>query len=111
MKITVSKNELYNKLKSIGRIIQAKNVSPVYDYFLFEIDSESNVYVTAGEDGARMKVRIDYLKSVQERKDMTSSIDTSVKLTGEDPILTLSTCNGNDEQRYLVQAVLLSIEQ
>lgn len=59
MKITVSKNELYNKLKSIGRIIQAKNATPVYDYFLFEVDSESNVYVTAGEDGARMKVRID----------------------------------------------------
>lgn len=51
-----------------------------------------------------------YLKSVQGRKEMGSSIDTSVELTGEDPIITLSTCNGNDEQRYLVQAVLLSIE-
>lgn len=52
-----------------------------------------------------------YLRSIQERKEMGSSIDTSVELTGEDPILTLSTCNGNSEQRYLVQAVLLSIDQ
>ncbi|MBS6180959.1 MAG: class B sortase [Erysipelotrichaceae bacterium] len=52
-----------------------------------------------------------YLRSVFGKKDMDSMIDDSVAVTGEDKIITLSTCNGNSDQRYLVQAVLLSIEQ
>lgn len=52
-----------------------------------------------------------YLDSVLTRKDMSSNIDTSIKITPEDHIITLSTCNNNDKQRYLVQAVLLSIQE
>lgn len=52
-----------------------------------------------------------YLQSVFRKKDMDSVVDDSAEVTGEDKIITLSTCNGNDNQRYLVQAVLLSIEQ
>ena len=51
-----------------------------------------------------------YLDSILGRKEMGSSIDRSVDVTSEDKIITMSTCNGNDDQRYLVQAVLLSIE-
>ena len=52
-----------------------------------------------------------YLNSVLTKKDMSSNIDTSVSVTTEDKIITLSTCNNNDAQRYLVQAVLLSIQE
>lgn len=52
-----------------------------------------------------------YLNSVLTRKDMSSNIDTTVEVTSEDRIITLSTCNSNDAQRYLVQAVLLSIQE
>lgn len=52
-----------------------------------------------------------YLDSVLTRKDMSSNIDSSLELTPEDRIITLSTCNNNKAQRYLVQAVLLSIEE
>lgn len=52
-----------------------------------------------------------YLDSVLTRKDMSSNIDASIKITSEDSIITLSTCNNNDKQRYLVQAVLLSIQE
>lgn len=52
-----------------------------------------------------------YLQSIFRKKDMESIVDDSAEVTGEDRIITLSTCNGNDNQRYLVQAVLLSIEQ
>ena len=85
-----------------GRILQ---------YQIFAAYVYDNRHLLQSFDFEDPQVFQSYLKSVQERKDMTSSIDTSVELTGKDPILTLSTCNGNDEQRYLVQAVLLSIEQ
>lgn len=52
-----------------------------------------------------------YLQSIFERKDMGMIVDDEVEITADDKIITLSTCNGNDEQRYLVQAVLLYIEK
>ena len=52
-----------------------------------------------------------YLNSVLTKKDMSSNIDTTVEVSTEDKIITLSTCNNNDKQRYLVQAVLLSIQE
>ena len=51
-----------------------------------------------------------YLDSIFRQKNMNTMIDTSVTVTEEDKIVTLSTCNGNDDERYLVQAVLVSIE-
>lgn len=51
-----------------------------------------------------------YIGSILDLKGMSNNIDDSVDITGEDKIITLSTCNGNSNQRYIVQAVLLSIE-
>lgn len=48
-----------------------------------------------------------YLDEVFSIRDMSANIDTEMKVTGKDRIITLSTCNhGIDDQRYLVQAVL-----
>ena len=52
-----------------------------------------------------------YIEDVLGRKSMSSNIDNTIEINAEDKIITLSTCNGNDNQRYLVQAVLLSIEE
>lgn len=52
-----------------------------------------------------------YLKFVLTKRDMSSNIDTTVSVTTNDKIITLSTCNNNDAQRYIVQAVLLSIQE
>ena len=51
MEITVSKTALLDKLKSIGRIIQPKNSLPAYDNFLFVVDEDGLILVTAGEEG------------------------------------------------------------
>lgn len=51
-----------------------------------------------------------YLDSVFQLKSMSNNLDTSMQVTSDDKIVTLSTCNGNDTQRYLVQAVLISID-
>ena len=52
-----------------------------------------------------------YLNNVLTKRDMSSNINTNVDVTVKDKIITLSTCNNNDAQRYLVQAVLVSIQE
>ena len=52
-----------------------------------------------------------YLNNVLTKRDMSSNINTNVDVTANDKIITLSTCNNNDAQRYLVQAVLISIHE
>ncbi len=52
-----------------------------------------------------------YLNNVLTKRDMSSNININVDVTAKDKIITLSTCNNNDAQRYLVQAVLLSIQE
>lgn len=53
-----------------------------------------------------------YLDMVYGIHDMKSNIDTSANVTSQDKIITLSTCYaGMNDKRYLVQAVLVSIEQ
>lgn len=85
-----------------GRILRYKIFAAyVYDsrHIMLSFDfNDENIYRS-------------YLNSVLTKKDMSSNIDTSVEVTTEDKIITLSTCTGNDRQRYLVQAVLLSIQE
>lgn len=53
-----------------------------------------------------------YLESVFSIREMGACIDTEEEVTDEDKIITLSTCYGNQaDRRYLVQAVLISIEK
>lgn len=53
-----------------------------------------------------------YLNSIFSMRDMNAFLDTSTEVTTEDKIITLSTCYaGISTQRYLVQAVLVSIEK
>jgi sortase B len=49
-----------------------------------------------------------YLQEILNQRSMSANIDHDVEVTNEDRIVTLSTCNGIDDQRYLVQGVLLS---
>ena len=53
-----------------------------------------------------------YLDSIFSIRDMNVCIDTSVEVDTDDKIITLSTCYGSQsDRRYLVQAVLVSIEK
>lgn len=47
-----------------------------------------------------------FLDSLGETRNLGSVIDGSVSVQAADRILSLSTCNGQDEQRFLVEAVL-----
>ncbi|MGL5958348.1 MAG: DNA polymerase III subunit beta [Phocaeicola sp.] len=57
MNFTISKSELYNKLKSIGKVIQPKNATPAYNNFLFEFNQDCDLTITAGEDAGRISVQ------------------------------------------------------
>ena len=85
-----------------GRILRYKIFAAyVYDsrHIMLSFDfNDENIYRS-------------YLNSVLTKKDISSNIDTTIDITTEDKIITLSTCNNNDKQRYLVQAVLLSIQE
>ena len=53
-----------------------------------------------------------YLDSIFSIRDMNACIDTSVKVDTDDKIITLSTCySSQPDKRYLVQAVLVTIEE
>ena len=53
-----------------------------------------------------------YLYRIFAIRDMNASIDTATEVGTDDKILTLSTCYANQpDMRFLVQAVLVSIEQ
>ena len=52
-----------------------------------------------------------YLNNVLTNKNMRSNIDTRVEVSENDKIITLCTCGARDDQRYLVQAVLISIQE
>lgn len=53
-----------------------------------------------------------YLENVLSIRDMNSCIDATADVDADDKIITLSTCYGNqNDRRYLVQAVLVSIEK
>ena len=51
-----------------------------------------------------------YLNSIDSVRNMASYRNPEVEVTTEDKIITLSTCNSNQEQRFLVEAVLISEE-
>lgn len=53
-----------------------------------------------------------YLDSIFSMRNMNAQIDTTAEIGTDDKIITLSTCYGNQsDKRFLVQAVLVSIEK
>lgn len=52
----------------------------------------------------------EFLDSVMSVQNIASQFDSNITVTAEDRIITLSTCNDNSEQRFLVEAVLLNEE-
>lgn len=59
MKITIAKSELLGKLRTLGKVLQTKNTLPAYDDFLFVVDEDGIMTVTAGEEGGRVITNID----------------------------------------------------
>ena len=83
----------------------------VLKYKIFAAYVYDNRHLMLSFDFEDEDVFRNYLNNVLTKRDISSNINTNVDVTVKDKIITLSTCNNNDKQRYLVQAVLLSIQE
>lgn len=83
----------------------------VLKYKIFAAYIYDNRHLMLSFDFEDENIFRNYLNNVLTKRDMSSNINTNVDVTANDKIITLSTCNNNDAQRYLVQAVLLSIQE
>lgn len=83
----------------------------ILHYQIFAAYVYDNRHLMLSFDWNNPDIYAAYLDSILEQKNMNATIDHSVSVTEQDKIVTLSTCNGNDDERYLVQAVLVSIEK
>jgi len=76
-------------------------------YRIFAAYSGGNEHIMQKYDFSDEATFERYIGDIFNIRDMKANIDKSVEITAEDKILTLSTCvKGQDEKRYLVQAVL-----
>lgn len=83
----------------------------VLEYRIFAAYVYDNRHLLLNFDFDDEDVYRRYLDSIFSIRNMNAFIDTSMEVGTDDRIITLSTCNaGISEQRYLVQAVLISIE-
>lgn len=65
MKITVTKSELHNKLKLVGRFIAPNKVNQQYESFLFERRGEI-LQVAAADEGGWIKTIIEHTSDTEE---------------------------------------------
>lgn len=80
-------------------------------YEIFAAYVYDNRHLLQSFDFSDQRVFANYLERIFAMRSMEACIDTAMEVGPEDKILTMSTCCGNDNNRYLVQAVLVSIEQ
>lgn len=83
----------------------------VLKYKIFAAYIYDNRHLMLSFDFEDENIFRNYLNNILTKRDMSSNINTNVDVTVDDKIITLSTCNNNDAQRYLVQAVLISIQE
>lgn len=81
-------------------------------YKIFAAYLYDNRHILKSFDFSDPWVYKQYLNQIFSIRDMNSFIDTDTEVGVEDKIITLSTCYGTQHDvRYLVQAVLVSIEK
>lgn len=79
-----------------------------FEYKIFAAYPYDDRHLIASYDFSDETVYQNYLNEILATRKIDSFIDTSVEVTANDRIITLSTgVTGQDDQRYLVQAVLV----
>ena len=67
---------------------------------------DNRLILEAYDDFADPEVFADYLEEILNQDTSICNINRDVSVTAEDRMITLETCIGNDDYRYIVQAVL-----
>ena len=76
-------------------------------YRIFAAITYDNRHIMYAFDFSDVEQYQAYFDSLKAVRNMATYWDGSVAVTVDDRIITLSTCNGNDAQRFLVEAVLI----
>ena len=79
----------------------------IYTYEVFAAVTYDNRHILQGFDFTKDSGLTEFLDSLKESRNMSNYMDEDVSITSKDRIITLSTCNGNSSQRFLVEAVLV----
>lgn len=78
----------------------------IFTYEIFAAVTYDNRHILNSFDFSSAEGRQAYLDSIQNVRNFSTHFRDDVQVGTEDRILTLSTCNGNDDQRFLLEAVL-----
>ena len=79
----------------------------IYTYKIFAAVTYDDRHLLHNFDFSREKGLSDFLESISKVRNMHSYINDKISVSSTDRIVTLSTCTGNEEQRLLVEAVLI----
>lgn len=81
-------------------------------YKVFAAYTYDNRHLLFSFDWSSPEAFQDYIDEIMSIRDFGANIDKDMNVTGDDKIITLSTCvnSGDSTKRYLVQAVLVSIQ-
>ena len=79
----------------------------IFTYKIFAAVTYDSRHIMVAFDFAQDEQYQAYLDSLSQVRNMESYINTDIPVTTADRIITMSTCNGNNDQRFLVEAVLI----
>lgn len=79
----------------------------IMKYRIFAAHITDDRHILLSYDFKNESVRNEYISDIFSNKNMSSLFDQEIPLTADDRIITLSTCTGKTEERYLVQGVLI----
>lgn len=78
-----------------------------YTYKIFAAVTYDDRHILHNFDFSKKEGLSEFLDSLASTRNMNSYIDKDISVDSSDRIITLSTCNGNDNQRFLVEAVFI----
>lgn len=83
----------------------------VFVYRIFRAYEYTDIHLLAGYETATEEGFGEYLEEAMSVRSMISNVDEDVEVTSQDRIITLSTCCSKPGRRYLVQGLLLRVEE
>ncbi|HCD81500.1 MAG TPA: SrtB family sortase [Ruminococcaceae bacterium] len=94
--------EFFNSNREINIYMPGR----IMKYRIFAAHTTDDRHILLSYDFKNRDVCSQYLESIFSSKGMTSYFDNDIPVTADDRIITLSTCTGKDDERYLIQGVL-----
>ena len=79
----------------------------IMKYQIFAAYVWDNRHILLSLDFSNEDIREAYIDMILSTRKMNANINSGLPVTKDDRIITLSTCTGNEEERYLVQGVLI----